>query len=74
MTREQEIFSNQSKYDLTIRMLQKDDFDLGFDDLVPYESAERRADPKISLKYLISGQRIANDFDQFKNWWVKYAA
>ena len=41
--------------------------------MIPYESAERRADPKISLKYLISGQRIANDFEQFRSWWLKYA-
>lgn len=53
--------------------MEEDDFDRGFDELAPYQSIERRADPNICLRYLVSGQKIANDFEQFKNWWVKYS-
>ena len=54
-----------------MREMEEDDFDRGFDELAPYQSIERRADPNICLRYLVSGQKIANDFEQFKNWWVK---
>lgn len=53
--------------------MEVDDFNRGFDELVPYQSIERRVDPGICLRYLVSGQKIANDFEQFKNWWIKYS-
>lgn len=49
------------------------DFLRGFDDLVPYQSIERRNDPLVNQRYLISGSKIMDDIEQFRNWWLKHS-
>lgn len=55
LTKEQEIFKESFRYNLTVRAMEVEDFDRGFDELVPYQALERRADPGIGLRYLVSG-------------------
>lgn len=45
VSRVDEIFKEASKYDLTIRMLEQDDFKKGLRNLVPHEANERINDP-----------------------------
>ena len=58
---------------MCVRPLRDNDFFNGFDDLVPYSAIERRSDPTVNQRYLISGQKIMDNVEQFHHWWLKHS-
>lgn len=56
-----------------MRPLRDVDFFNGFDDLTPFEAIERRTDPTVNKRYLISGQKIMDNVEQFHHWWLKHS-